>query len=138
MSSGVAVNSACIEEFQALKLRKKSKYIIFRVNDEKTEIIVDKTSTVGDYETFLGDLPKDKCRWAVYDFEFQKEEAGWRSKITFIQWSPDDAKTKDKMVTASSRDALRRSLVGIAVEIQGTDFDEVAYETVLDKAQRGN
>lgn len=33
------------------------------------------------------------------------------------------------MVTASSREALRRALVGIAVEIQGTDPSEVAYET---------
>jgi hypothetical protein len=33
------------------------------------------------------------------------------------------------MVTASSRDALRRSLVGIAIEIQGTDYSEVAFET---------
>ncbi len=43
--------------------------------------------------------------------------------------SPDAAKIKDKMVTASSRDAIRRALVGIAVEIQGTAYDEVAYET---------
>lgn len=43
--------------------------------------------------------------------------------------SPDNAKIKDKMVSASSRDALRRSLVGIAIEIQGTDYSEVAYET---------
>ena len=28
---------------------------------------------------------------------------------------------------ASSRDALRRALVGVALEIQGTDYDEVAY-----------
>lgn len=59
------------------------------------------------------------------------------------------------MVTASSRDALRQSLVGIAVEIQGTDDSEVAHETgefvsisvlsslpylscpVLEKAMRG-
>jgi hypothetical protein len=33
------------------------------------------------------------------------------------------------MLAASSRDALRRSLVGIAVEIQGTDESEVAYES---------
>jgi len=33
------------------------------------------------------------------------------------------------MVAASSRDSLRRSLVGIALEIQGTDESEVAYET---------
>lgn len=43
--------------------------------------------------------------------------------------TPDNAKIKDKMVAASSRDALRRSLQGIAIEIQGTDDSEVAYET---------
>ena len=43
--------------------------------------------------------------------------------------SPDEAKIKEKMVYASSRDALKRALVGIAVEIQGTEFSEVAYES---------
>ena len=33
------------------------------------------------------------------------------------------------MVFASSKDALRRSLVGIAAEVQGSDEDEVAYST---------
>jgi DNA-binding GntR family transcriptional regulator len=32
------------------------------------------------------------------------------------------------MLYAASKDALRRALVGVAVEIQGTDFSEVAYE----------
>lgn len=50
--------------------------------------------------------------------------------------SPDDAKIKNKMLYASSKDALRRALVGIAIEIQGTDASEVAYEALLDKATR--
>ena len=33
------------------------------------------------------------------------------------------------MVYASSRDALRKSLSGIHLDIQGTDKDEVSYET---------
>ena len=43
--------------------------------------------------------------------------------------TPDDAKIKQKMLFASSKDALRRSLVGIATEIQGTEFSEIAYES---------
>ena len=43
--------------------------------------------------------------------------------------SPDDSKIKQKMLFASSKDALRRSLVGVASEIQGTDYSEVAYES---------
>jgi hypothetical protein len=48
--------------------------------------------------------------------------------MRMLDRAPDDAKIKAKMVFASSKDALRRALVGIAVEIQGTDFSEVAYE----------
>lgn len=50
--------------------------------------------------------------------------------------SPDDSKVKQKMLYASSKDALRKALVGIATEIQGTDFSEVSYETVLEKVSR--
>jgi hypothetical protein len=49
--------------------------------------------------------------------------------------SPDDAKIKNKMVYASSKDALRRSLVGISTEIQGTDTSEVAYDTGTSNSQ---
>ncbi|KAG7445856.1 actin depolymerizing factor, partial [Guyanagaster necrorhizus] len=136
-SSGIGVNSECLEKYQELKLGKKTKYIIFALSKEKTEIIVEKTSESTSYDEFVSDLPEAECRWAIYDFEFEKEGAGKRNKICFFSWSPDDAKIKDKMLFASSKDALRRSFVGIAVEIQGTDFSEVAYESVMDKASRG-
>jgi len=138
MSSGIGVDPECLAVFQQLKLGKKHKYIIFNINANKTEIVVEKTSAATDYEEFLTDLPEDACRWAVYDLGFEKEDGGQRNKIVFYSWSPDSAKIKDKMVAASSRDSLRRSLVGIALEIQGTDGSEVAYETVLEKAKRGN
>jgi len=137
MASGIGVNPECLEAFQELKLGKKSKYIIFTINDDKTEVVVEKKSPSANYEDFLADLPEQECRWAIYDFEYEKE-GGKRNKITFFSWSPDDAKIKSKMMFASSKDALRRSLVGVANEIQGTDYSEVAYESVLDKVSRGN
>lgn len=48
--------------------------------------------------------------------------------VTIIFRSPDSSKIKQKMLYASSKDALRRSLQALAVEIQGTDFDEISYE----------
>jgi cofilin len=103
----------------------------------------------------VGALPEAECRWAVYDLAFEKD-GGKRTKLAFVMWcvtqllciidlwplksaiffrslrwhrSPDDAKIKNKMLYASSKDALRRSLDGIAVEIQGTSYDEVTYES---------
>ena len=42
--------------------------------------------------------------------------------------SPDYATMKDKMMTASSREALRRGFYGVNVEIKGSDYSEVEYD----------
>ncbi|KAI0736327.1 hypothetical protein C8Q72DRAFT_769096, partial [Fomitopsis betulina] len=133
--SGVGVNPQCLETYQQLKLGKKIKYIIFTLSPDNKEIIVAKQSESHNYDEFLADLPEAEPRWAVYDFEYEKEGAGKRNKITFFSWSPDDSKIKQKMLFASSKDALRRSLVGIASEIQGTDYSEVAYESGVSPLQ---
>lgn len=60
-----------------------------------------------------------------------------RNKLTFIAWSPDDAPIMAKMVYASSKEALRRALTGIATEIQANDSDDIEYETVLKTVSKG-
>lgn len=37
------------------------------------------------------------------------------------------------MLYASSKDALRKGLVGVALEVQATDGEEIEYDTVLSK-----
>jgi len=85
-ASGVSVNDVCLTEYQALKLKKTHKYVIFTLNKDFTEIIVEKTSSSTSYDDFIADLPETECRWAIYDFEFEKEEGGKRNKLTFISW----------------------------------------------------
>jgi len=121
-----------LKAYQELKSR-KAKYVLYKLSDDLKEIVVEKKSTATDYEEFIGDLPENDCRWAVYDLEYDTDD-GKRNKIFFISWSPDSAKVKSKMLYASSRDALRRSLQGIAKELQGTEYSEVAYEVALEKA----
>eukprot|EP00835_Amoeboradix_gromovi_P003659 NODE_250_length_12902_cov_0.423182.p8 type:complete len:139 gc:universal NODE_250_length_12902_cov_0.423182:3774-3358(-) len=134
MASGVAVNDACMSAFQDLKMSKKFKYILYKLNDELTEVVVDKASS-GSYEEFLGVLPKKGCRYAVFDLEFDFGE-GPRSKIIFFTWSPDESKIKEKMIYAASKDGIRKKLVGVQTEIQATDFSEIAKDVVLDKVSR--
>lgn len=116
----------------------KHKFIIYKVNDAKTAIVVEETSTNEDYDEFLAKLPEDECKYAVYLFEYElANNEGKRSKIIFYTWTPDNAPVRSKMIYASSKDALRRALNGVHSDIQGTDFSEVAYESVLDKVSRG-
>ncbi|KAF8713268.1 Actin depolymerization factor/cofilin -like domain protein, partial [Rhizoctonia solani] len=132
--------SACQDAYQGIKLGKKYKYIIFKLSDDLKEIVVEKTSNDPDYDTFLKDLPEvtliDEPRWAVYDVEYEKTGAGKRNKLIFFSWNPDSATIKKKMVYSASKDAIRKSLDGIAAEIQGTASDEVSKDSVLDKVSR--
>jgi len=137
MASDVVVSPECVSVYADLKMGKTIKYIIYTMSKDFTEIIVDKSSNLASYDDFIADLPETECRWAVYNLEYEKDGAGKRNKICFYSWSPDDAKIKQKMLFARSGDLLQRALVGLAVKIIGTDYSEVSYETVWDKASRG-
>ncbi|KAJ4113935.1 hypothetical protein NW768_011465 [Fusarium equiseti] len=136
MASGVTVNPACVETYQELRLKKSHKFIIFKLSKDNTDIVVDQTYESSDWEDFLKSLPEDEPVWAVYDFQYEAPESGVRNKLVFFSWTPDGARTRAKMLHASSKDALRRALVGIATEIQATEHGEVAHEAVLDKVRR--
>ncbi|CAH2446667.1 Cofilin [Komagataella phaffii CBS 7435] len=136
--SGVAVSDESLTAFNDLKLGKKHKYVIYKINDSKTEIIVDKISSDESYDAFLEALPEDDSRYAVYDFQYEiSSTEGKRSKIIFFTWSPETASVRSKMIYASSKDALRRALNGVSTDIQGTDFSDVAFESVLERVSRG-
>ncbi|KAJ1511891.1 cofilin, partial [Coelomomyces lativittatus] len=126
-SSGVQVNNQCLEYYQDLKQNKKYRYIIYKLNPAQTEIVVEKSSESNDYDEFIDALPLNECRYAVYDVEYQHPEGGQRHKICFFAWAHDSAPIKDKVIYSSSKDALRRKLVGIATEIQATDASEIAF-----------
>ena len=95
-----------------------------------------KTSDSSNYDDFLAELPPAECRYAIYDVEFQEGDEGMRYMSCFFTWSRDESQVKQKMLYASSKEALRKALVGIATEIQGTDLSEVSYEAVLEKVMR--
>ncbi|KAJ3813278.1 hypothetical protein F5876DRAFT_87194 [Lentinula aff. lateritia] len=122
--------------YQTLKLGKKLKYIIFKFSPDNKEIITEKTSESDNYEDFIADLPEDQCRYAVYDFQYEKEGGGQRNKVCFFLWNPDAASVRSRMLTASSKDALKKSFDGIHFDIQGSDLSEVSYENVLEKASK--
>ncbi|ORX45795.1 hypothetical protein BCR36DRAFT_585551 [Piromyces finnis] len=135
-SSGVGVKDECINAFQDLKLGRKLKYIIYKISDNLKEVVVEKTGDESEYDDFVANLPENECRYAVYDFNYTNDEGGKRTKIVFYTWSPDTARIKMKMVYAATKEAIKKKLDGIYVEIQCTDLAEASYETVFEKVNR--
>lgn len=109
------------------------------MNENNTEIVAKEYSSDPDYNSFLDKLNENECNYAVYDFEYEVGDVeGKRKKIVFFTWSPESAPIRSKMLFASSKDALRKALNGVATDIQGTDYSEVSYESVLEKVSKSS
>lgn len=48
-----------------------------------------------------------------------------------------DPLQQPKMIYASSKEALRRSLTGIATELQANDPDDIEYDTIVKTISKG-
>ncbi|KAK5997113.1 Cofilin [Cladobotryum mycophilum] len=144
-NSGVKISPQVLDDFTALKLKKAYKYIILKLSDDLKEVVVEEASASEDWDEFRQKLIDAKFktptgltkspRYAIYDLHYDTPE-GQRTKIIFIAWSPDDAGIKAKMTYASSKDAAKRSLNGVHVEVQANDTDDLEYKSVVTKATK--
>ena len=129
--SGISLSEDAVNIFYLVRSKSKYRWVLWRINDEMTEVVIEKlgdpSSSYGD---FLAALPPDDCRYAVFDYAFVGGDGQTHSKLVFINWAPDVAKVKSKMMYASTKDFFKSNLEGLSLEFQGSDFDEVDEATV--------
>nr|XP_009409826.1 PREDICTED: actin-depolymerizing factor 11-like [Musa acuminata subsp. malaccensis] len=86
-SSGMGVAEDCRDTFVELQRKKTHRYVIFKIDEKRKQVIVEKTGDATEsYDDFMASLPENDCRYAVYDFDFVTEENCQKSKIFFIAW----------------------------------------------------
>jgi cofilin len=135
MSSGVQVKDDCLSEFEQMKIRNTYKYMIFKISDDKKHIEIEHKGEKGaSFEDFTSKLPDGDCRYAVLDVEIDTKSGAKANKLIFVAWSDDNASVKPKMLYASSKDALKKSLTGINEEYQATDRGDLDEKEIMKKA----
>ncbi|KAH7517372.1 hypothetical protein FEM48_Zijuj09G0056600 [Ziziphus jujuba var. spinosa] len=131
----MGVSDQCKNAFMELQRKKVHRYVIFKVDEKKKEVVVEKTGGRPEsYDVFTAALPENDCRYAVYDFDFVTSENCQKSKIFFIAWAPSTARIRAKVLYATSKDRFRRELDGIHYEIQATDPTEMDLEVIRERA----
>ena len=134
-ATGIAVNDECISLFNDFKLQKGDgalRYITFKIEGDSEIVIDEKGAREKTYDDFSACVQAaDGPRYGVVDVEFQTADGRDNSKIVFISWVPDTAKIKQKMVYSGSKDALKRVLLGIMVEMNATDASELDFDSCL-------
>ncbi|KAJ0054059.1 hypothetical protein Pint_01737 [Pistacia integerrima] len=134
-TSGMGVSDHSKNTYMELQRKKAHRYVIFKIDEKKKEVLVDKTGGPAEtYDDFTASLPENDCRYAVYDYDFVTSDNCQKSKIFFIAWSPSTSKIRAKMLYATSKDRFRRELEGIHYEIQATDPTEMDLEVIRDRA----
>jgi hypothetical protein len=58
------------------------------------------------WKEFVYGLPEKECRYCTFDFEFTNEDKMAISKMIFINWSPDGAPIKNKILYASAKESF--------------------------------
>jgi len=135
-NTGVQVDQSVVGKFNEFKLKKSNKYLIFKLSDDKSKIVVEhEGATDASYDEFTSKFPPNDCRYGVSLIEYVHEDGGPREKLVFFMWAPDSAPMKSKMIYAGTKDSVKKALVGVQVEVQGTDASEVTFEEAVSKCK---
>ena len=98
------------------------RYVLFEIGeDQKTVVVKGEPVAKGgtckeDWDAFAtvlnGEMVNSPC-YACFDFDWEAADGHAVTKLIFVTWVPDSAKIKIKMLTASTKDAVKRAFVGI-------------------------
>lgn len=136
MTTGITVSDEVATLCSDIKLFHKYKYVTFKINDNFTEIVLEKTGEKNStFEDFIKEFPINEPKYAVYNFGYEVENSR-RNKTVFISWIPDICRVKEKMIYSSSKSPLKRSFNGSLVDIQANSASELTEEIIYEKIKR--
>jgi cofilin len=141
MSSGVNISKDIPLVIKDIQIGSKYKYIIFKISDDYTEVVVDKTAPKDScYDDFVADLKlaedSKQCRWGVVDIQYKTRSGMDKNKLVYFTWNPDTAPVKQKMVYAASNDAMKKAIGNaVGVSVQATDASDLDIKEVEAKIQ---
>ncbi|KAJ8309200.1 hypothetical protein KUTeg_014074 [Tegillarca granosa] len=142
MASGVTVQDSCIQKINEMKRGKNPlTALIMKLSDDNREIVVDQECGL---DKTLEDIKRDYLKndtpaYILYDsYHRQKVDSMAKRKLQLIVWCPDTCKVKQKMLIASSKDALKKKIEGVAEKDWQWCDDESAMENIKEQMDLKN
>ena len=131
MVSGITCKEEHVTLFNELKVDKKHRYVAFGLTEKRDGLeVIHVGAREENLENLKEHLPKDNCRYVVYDFEYKTDENPPRetAKLILICWAPDNAPIKIKVPFASTKSEIRSSFPGIGKDISASDHGIIDQE----------
>jgi cofilin len=121
----------------------KNTFVILALNEAGNDLIVSAEGKKGsrpeehktDYEWFSSYFKPKTCCWGVIKYAYKMDDAP-RDKIVLISFADDNAKIKQKMISASTTSALKETLSLVQIKLQATDESDFDEKVVLTACQK--
>ncbi|XP_034464685.1 non-muscle cofilin 1-like [Hippoglossus hippoglossus] len=87
------------------------------------------------YKVFLAQMPKDKCRYLLYDCHYTTQDSP-KEELVLVMWTPDTSTCKDKMIYASSKQYIKHAIGGAKHTMEfndNSDYEISAFAKELGK-----
>ena len=133
MNTGINIPDEVRAEFQALRLKRKYRYIIMKVNEAKDGVEVEKTGERDEtFDQFKENMPKNNSRWAVYDLEWNADDGRKLSKLLFILFAPDDNLDKaERFVVTCNKDQVKSKMSESNRDMQINSWDDLNQDKYI-------
>ena len=133
MNTGINIPDEVRAEFQALRLKRKYRYIIMKVNEAKDGVEVEKTGERDEtFDQFKENMPKNNSRWAVYDLEWNADDGRKLSKLLFILFAPDDNLDKaERFVVTCNKDQVKSKMSETNRDMQINSWDDLNQDKFI-------
>ena len=133
MNTGINIPDEVRAEFQALRLKRKYRYIIMKVNEAKDGVEVEKTGERDEtFDQFKENMPKNNSRWAVYDLEWNADDGRKLSKLLFILFAPDDNLDKaERFVVTCNKDQVKSKMIESNRDMQINSWDDLNQDKFI-------
>ena len=133
MNTGINIPDEVRAEFQALRLKRKYRYIIMKVNEAKDGVEVEKTGERDEtFDQFKENMPKNNSRWAVYDLEWNADDGRKLSKLLFILFAPDDNADKaERFVVTCNKDQVKSKMSETNRDMQVNSWDDLNQDKFI-------
>lgn len=129
--SGVTIDENVAKSLGELRL-KKSRYVIMRIGANGRQItVVEVGPREATYEEFVQKIATEEPCYAGYDYEFTLNGMQ-HDKLLLVQWIPENAKPRSKMLYSSSSDALNGVKEGF-LSVQANDVSELDPAEIIRK-----
>ena len=108
-----SVDPRCKEVFTQLKIRRKHRYIVYKIDPETEAVVVE---TIGardaDLDALLRALPDADSRYAIFDHAYKTYDGRPANKLFFLSWFPSNATPYSKMAYTHAKEHGARGLHG--------------------------